>query len=521
MEEEEGPGFRREAEVPQRRSFLFPILILYLIWLLGVPLIGVVLIGMWFVTLQIAEEKGILDRWDATRVLGGILMVRTKRGKGVLEFISRTKRFWRFYGELSIWLCFFVMFGVILVLFLSAIATAINPPDEVLPASDLLLIPGVTSFVPFKWPALALIIAILIHEYSHGIQARAHGMRLRSFGLLLLGPLPLGAFAEPEESEMERIPRRERMRLFSAGPSINLFATYIVLIMLSSVASGMVAENEGVHARGIIRDQGAEQAGILPYETITHINGNRILDYDDFSNEMSSLGSGEVASFTILSSPNISNAAEERIERTVLVTLGDHYEYIINQCDGDQECIENWVEILEIMDIQKGDAFLGVSDLKSSTGGVDKYSRITEGVYVGDEYSVASTIIVALLEPIIMIFTPVELGGHTMLEHERAMLVAGDAGIASILGTDLMLDLFDFLFWLVWINFLLGFANLIPMIPFDGGHMFRDATHSILTRLRSKWHPMEVELLANRVSSMSSIFILLILLVPVVIPRLL
>ena len=107
MEEEEGPGFRREAEVPQRRSLLFPILILYLIWLLGVPLIGVVLIGMWFVTLQIAEEKGILDRWDATRVLGGILMVRTKRGKGVLEFISRTKRFWRFYGELSIWLCFF------------------------------------------------------------------------------------------------------------------------------------------------------------------------------------------------------------------------------------------------------------------------------------------------------------------------------------------------------------------------------------------------------------------------------
>ena len=86
------------------------------------------------------------------------------------------------------------------------------------------------------------------------------------------------------------------------------------------------------------------------------------------------------------------------------MTLGDHYEYIIDQCDGDQECIENWVEILEIMDIQEGDAFLGVSDLKSSTGGVDKYSRIRDGVYVGGELSVASTIIVALLEPIIMIF---------------------------------------------------------------------------------------------------------------------
>ena len=136
MEKEEGADFQREVDVPQRRSFLFPLLILYLIWLLGVPLIGVVLIALWFVALQIAEEKGILDRWDATRVLGGILMVRTKRGKGMLEVISKTKRFWRFYGELSIWLCFMVMFGVILVLFLSAIATAINPPDEVLPARD-------------------------------------------------------------------------------------------------------------------------------------------------------------------------------------------------------------------------------------------------------------------------------------------------------------------------------------------------------------------------------------------------
>ncbi len=100
MEKEEGADFQREVDVPQRRSFLFPLLILYLIWLLGVPLIGVVLIALWFVALQIAEEKGILDRWDATRVLGGILMVRTKRGKGMLEVISKTKRFWRFYGEL-------------------------------------------------------------------------------------------------------------------------------------------------------------------------------------------------------------------------------------------------------------------------------------------------------------------------------------------------------------------------------------------------------------------------------------
>ncbi|MDP6220167.1 MAG: site-2 protease family protein, partial [Candidatus Thalassarchaeaceae archaeon] len=204
-----------------RVSFLLPMLLLYTLYLLGAPLFLLVLIGAWYVALVTLESMGSLDRMDATRLLGIILMLRTGRGRRVLDRVSSNRRFWRAYGEISIWLCFLVMTGVILLLFVSAIETALRPPDEYLPAGDLLLIPGVTSFVPFWWPALALIVALVIHEYSHGIQARAHGMRLRSFGLLLVGPVPIGAFAEPEEAEMARAPRRDRMRLFAAGPSIN------------------------------------------------------------------------------------------------------------------------------------------------------------------------------------------------------------------------------------------------------------------------------------------------------------
>ena len=106
-----------------------------------------------------------------------------------------------------------------------------------------------------------------------------------------------------------------------------------------------------------------------------------------------------------------------------------------------------------------------------------------------------------------------------MLLEERAMLEAGGGTIASALGTDGMLMLFDFLFWLVWINFLLGFANLIPMVPFDGGHIVRDGTHSILARLNRNMHPMRLEYLADRISSMSSILVLIIVAVPIILPR--
>ena len=496
----------------RRRSFLFPLLILYLTWKLGVPLWLIFLISIWYAALVISEEAGILDRMDATRVLGAILMLRTRRGKGVLELVSRNRKFWRAYGEFSIWLCFFVMFGVVLLLLLSAISTAMNPPEDYLPASDLLLIPGVTSFVPFWWPALALILAIVIHEYSHGIQARAHGMSLRSFGLLLLGPLPIGAFAEPEEAEMDRAPKRERLRLFAAGPSINIIATYVVLILLSSVASGMVAGQEGAHARGIIEGEAADNAGMLPFETITHINGVRILDSDGFTDQMSTLAAGEEATFTVLSSPVLDGV---RPEREVPVTLGDRYQYYIGECGDDSVCIENRVELMEILGIDPGDPFLGVSGLVSSTGGMDGYASIVEG-----DYSPGWTVVSTLIRPLLMLNTPIANEGQTLILEERAMLIAGDGLIASALGTNGMLMLFDFLFWLVWINFLLGFANLIPMIPFDGGHLVRDGTHAVLRRLRSKAHPVRIEMLSNRISSFSSIFILLILLVPVIIPRL-
>ena len=51
------------------------------------------------------------------------------------------------------------------------------------------------------------------------------------------------------------------------------------------------------------------------------------------------------------------------------------------------------------------------------------------------------------------------------------------------LGTSTLLFLVNLMFWLVWVNILLGFTNLIPMVPFDGGHMFRDMVHDGLSRL--------------------------------------
>ena len=81
-------------------------------------------------------------------------------------------------------------------------------------------------------------------------------------------------------------PRREKIRLFAAGPSINILFSYVVLILLTSTATGLVAEHSGVHGVAIVEDSAAHEAGLLPYETITYIDGYEIVDREGFSEAM-------------------------------------------------------------------------------------------------------------------------------------------------------------------------------------------------------------------------------------------
>ena len=237
-----------------------------------------------------------------------------------------------------------------------------------------------------------------------------------------------------------------------------------------------------------------------------------ISGYSDFSDEMSTLSAGDSAVFSVLSH---SDSHGERFQREVGVTLGDRYDYYIGSCEGDSVCIEETQMLLTELGIQQGDAFLGVSGLRSASTTVDMYSSI-----VSSDRGLLENTLITGLAPLGMIGVPIAYDGQTMLLEERGMLEAGDGAIASALGTEGMLMLFDFLFWMVWINFLLGFANLIPMVPFDGGHIVKDGVHSVLSRLAKGSNPLQIESIAGRISSMSSFVILFIVMLPIILPRL-
>ena len=195
-------------------------------------------LGLWVLILSQFERRGILDKWNATRVLGGLLMLRSNRGQETIEKVAKPRAFWRLYGEVSMWTCFVVMIFIVLFLLLSfGSALIYGVPKSDAPASQLIVLPGINPIIPFWWPAIAFVGALVIHEFAHALQARAHGMRVRSVGLLMLGPFPAGAFVEPEFEELTKAPRRERARLFAAAPATNMYAGLLSWLLICLLAS--------------------------------------------------------------------------------------------------------------------------------------------------------------------------------------------------------------------------------------------------------------------------------------------
>jgi len=462
----------------------------------------------WWILLRYWEHNGTLDRWNATKVFGFILMIRTDKGKKALETISKPRKFWRWYGEISLWICQFSMFLVLLLLVLSLFATITSPPTDPPSATELVAIPGLNPVIPLGWGALAFIIGLVIHEFGHGIQARAHGMRVRSFGMLLLGPLPLGAFAEPQSEELMKAPNRERMRIFAAGPSTNIFACIFCLLVMGLLAGQFAAAQAGIHAQGIVEESGADDGGLSAYDTIIAIDNTSVSNLNDFELVMDNHRAGDVVSMDII-------RYQDGEQVQIIVNLTDKYQHYVEQ--GYDE------DTLLLYEVEEGDPFVGVVGLASNTYAID---NLAGPLSPNLDLDLKTRALGSPFHLLGLVITPFEYKGQSMHPIQEEMLVADDGVIGQTLGKEGLLFLVNLAFWLLWVNFLLGITNLIPMVPFDGGHMMRDTLRDILRgvdklgRKLGKWriHPLRLEHFVNRTSSKSSLVLFLMVAFIILLP---
>ena len=473
---------------------------------MSIALSGIFLLNGWYflgiitvniLILLILERKGVLDRWNATRVLGFILMIRTKRGQITLENISRPRRFWRWFGEFSLWLCAFILLITTTLITLSAIALLSQPKSQSLDTADVLLIPGVSNGIPLVWPLVALVFALVIHEYGHGIQMRAHGMRVRSFGLLIASMIPIGAFAEPEAREITQAPIRERMRTYAAGPAVNLVMAALLTVALASVMMSVEPYDDGAYSPAIVVEGPSEIAGLLPYDIIIKVENTSIESASDLQNKLSQASAGDIWTMTVL--PYENGTWGDQIELEII--LGDKHAHYL--------AMNITPEMLEALDIKPEDPFMGVSGdglgpaIQSTTGGRDRLiGPFASGL------STSERMIYGIAHPLQLLSIPLTFDGEVMASAEADMLDVGPMHQEIING----------IFWFWWINFLLGFANLIPVVPFDGGHLMRDAIRGSIQAVSKRvsiLHPQRMELFATKTANFASLLFVGIFVLPI------
>ena len=186
---------------------------------------------------------------------------------------------------------------------------------------DVLFVPGAASgvttvlpfevkgaiFVPFFYYIICLIIIASIHEFAHGIVARAHGIKIKSSGfafICFIIPIIPVAFVEPDEKQLTKSKRRAQLSVFAAGPLANILLGIICGLMLAFVFVPAMADMQaGVSVNSLILDahnaSPANASGIYSGSTIISLDGNPTQTTESFKQLMSAKKPGDTASVVL------------------------------------------------------------------------------------------------------------------------------------------------------------------------------------------------------------------------------
>jgi membrane-associated protease RseP (regulator of RpoE activity) len=250
----------------------------------------------------------------------GTLMyiMRTKFGLKMMDRLSSSARgFFKVFGYISIAVAYLGFIFISYALLQSAYDIIIDKPGAVggSPVIPGLPIAGTGLVFPLVIGWISLFIIMIVHEFSHGVVAKAHGIRIKSSGIAFFGPI-LGAFVEPDEKDLQKKKHRVQHSVFAAGPVSNvvLWIACVLLMFALVPLVDNVAMPTGISMSPIVNDTlPAYNAGMKEKTVITFINGMRVNDSDTFYNalenitpgqQMELIGlSGETYSFTTAENP--------------------------------------------------------------------------------------------------------------------------------------------------------------------------------------------------------------------------
>ena len=428
----------------------------------------------WWGILLLLDRRKVLEKHNLY-LAGPLLMWKTKRGRELIDRIARRRRFWRIYGDLSILIVGATMVAVTALLIWEASlvqspAVRANPPSP-----DLLLgIPGLNRLIPLGYGIFGLAVAIVLHEFCHGILSRAQDVKIQSLGGVFV-IVPIGAFVEPDENELRAMPRHERARLYAVGPATNILLAILFAVLFSTIMMGAVEPvHAGVGIVGFTADSPAANAGLRLDMIITNVDGTNITSFSDFTTVLSHVTPGA----------NITVQAYD--VSTGTLTAPTTFATGVDNSTGTPRAI------------------LGIYALDVSTDYYHPYTNLDR--FGGVPYATLS-------------YISLPFQGRAPIQDPEVRFYRVTGPFAALPAPAFWIFV-NSLYWLFWLNAMLGATNALPAVPLDGGYIFKDGIESLVVRLRHGLQPAQRDRVVRQVTLFSALVILALILWQMIGPRL-
>ena len=505
-------------------------------------LITLVLIVAYVLLIVILRRTGLFQKLNMS-MMGPLLLIRTQRGKRTIERISKLGRFWKWFANIGLVITYLSMFLMFATLVLSAIGSAAREMKPV-PASDILVIPGVNNLIPLTFGLIALIVGIVVHEFAHGILALVAKLKVKSLGVLML-VVPIGAFVEPDEKELNNAPRIERMRVYAAGPAMNIAVGLICALIFSWGMMGSVTPvEEGVMVFTLQVGYPAEEGGIEVGMLITNMTiYHNMTDATEDPGNDSTLGDmgnlyNSLRPYGNLTADEIENKRISNETYTWLVGNNENFTITYLEVE-DHDSFSDALGIslagdrIDLGVFYKGDRMMflniGLADKYDFTGDEKDRGKGFLGIGAYDP----QRFIDILNHPVSSADSAGEAGVNLatyaillpmntqmMPFHSPVTDVYEVGGFWSFLGEDGFWFLANTLYYVFWLNILIGTFNTLPCIPVDGGFLFRDTFSWIMERMGKKISEEKRDRVTKIVSISSALFIAFMIVFIIVFPYL-
>jgi len=403
-----------------------------------------VLLLIWVPGMRWAQNEGHLEKFNLDLVWGrSFVMWRTDAGKKFIENISKYNLFWRRVGDVWVVTVFLIMILMFLLLAWQATLAWSIPKTSAVSPKMMIGLPGLNPVIPLWYGILALVVAMVVHEFSHGILSRVADVKIKALGLLMF-IFPVGAFVEPDEEEMKNMKRWERMRLYSAGPGSNMVIAIIFSLLFSwGMVDSLEPSNEGVLSASVVIDYGGSDAGLEPWMLITSIDNQDVKNAQDFSDIMNETYAGQTVNVSLLNKGQ---------PETYQVTLSDKGSYYLKYYP---DYYESWMS---------GKGFMGIA--------------VVDPDLVTDSLAHPGSSGGSMLQYITLPFQKLQ----PFPEHFTALFEP--TGIPGILPDNLFWILANSFYWIFWLNLMVGLTNALPAVPLDGGFIFADGVSGILDKFK-------------------------------------